>query len=589
VTFRRRSYPEVLETLLTSLSGGVAAEPHPFPPDGGATPPVRMPLLQANVTDVVAVHGTRNGRSHRFRKGIDFLLDGDRQTLVWPEGGELPDSGTTVQVSYYGERRPGPVTDIETGSVVRTLAESFALEVAGLYAQLEAVYASAFIATASGRSLDNVVALLGIERVAGGRAATQVEFTRAPGARGAISIPAGTRVLDPSGDVEYETTEAVTLAPEQKSIWVRARDLEPNDPVPADTLTVLPVPIAGIAKVTNPAPAAIVTQSESDEELRTRARNFLHGSERATVGALGQAIAWQGGGITADIEEDRAQPGRVRIRPHADALPAELQQRLLAAIEDARPAGVRVDLLDEGGPERVDLALRLTSSDTLLEQELRAAHDAVRARVVEYFAKLPVREDGSVNRLVGLVMGVDGVQDVRIVDATVGGESVLDREAGLFRLGGVPTVLGELRIADPNLATQLLVLVTYPSGEAVPDAAAARAAVGTALSYVNEQNAGEAPADAGEAARRVLSYGKLLHVLPLPGRAGGSLEDFDDGVAEGLSPALPAASDVLPYRVSFLLTQASGLSVRLSQSGHAYALTPFERVGLAGVELQRED
>ena len=32
MSLRRRIFPEVLENLLTSVSGGVAAEPHPFPP-----------------------------------------------------------------------------------------------------------------------------------------------------------------------------------------------------------------------------------------------------------------------------------------------------------------------------------------------------------------------------------------------------------------------------------------------------------------------------------------------------------------------------------------------------------------------------
>ena len=99
----------------------------------------------------------------------------------------------------------------------------------GLYAQLQAVYESAFVDTATGSSLDNVVALLGIERVRGGRPAGEVEFTRAPGSPGEITIPAGTRVATADGNVEYETTETVAMAQGQGTIRVVARDLEPND------------------------------------------------------------------------------------------------------------------------------------------------------------------------------------------------------------------------------------------------------------------------------------------------------------------------------------------------------------------------
>jgi len=589
VSVRRRAYPEVLETLLTSLTGGVAAETHPFPPAGAeATPPVTMPLLDTNATHLVAVYGTRNGRSHRFRKGSDVDLDPDGGALVWPAGAELPDVGTTVQVSYYVEGRTSVVSDIETGSVVRTLAEAVALEIAGLYAQLDAVYESAFIETASGRALEHVVALLGIERVEGGRGVTKVEFNRAAGSRGAISIPAGTRVMDPAGTVEYETLDSVTLSPEARTIRVEARDVESNAPVPADTLSVLPVPIAGIARVTNPAPARVATTAETDAELRARAKSFLHGSERATLGALRHAIAWHGGGMTADIEEDPDLPGRVAIRPHVEALSPAMEQRLLAAIEEARPAGVLVRLLDERPPGRIDLSLRLSTTDTLLEEEVRGAHDEVRRAVGRYFEKLPAREDGSTSRLVGAIMAVDGVEDVRLLDVVMDGVSVLDGGAGILRLGGAPTVLGELRIADTNVPTRVLLLVTHPVGTEAPAVADMRSALDAAIAYLNDRNAREVEAGAADEARRALSYGRLLHALPLPGKPAGSLAAFDAAASAGGAPDLPDASSIQPYRASFVLTQSTGMSVWLAEAGQAYELVPYERLSLAGVDLEPE-
>jgi uncharacterized phage protein gp47/JayE len=590
VSFRRRSYPEVLENLLTTLSGGVAAETQPFPPEAATSAPFRMPLEQTQPRDVISVHGTRNGQSHRFRKGADFVLDGN--ALVWPDSAELPDAGTVVHINYFGPPRPGPVTDIHTGSVVRTVAETIALEIAGVYAQLEAVYESAFIDTAEGRSLDNVVALLGIERVRSGRATTQVEFTRAPGTRGAITIPAGTRVMDEAGEVEYGTTEDATLPPEQKTIRVHARDLEANDPVAADALVVLPVPIAGVVKVTNPAPASIGTRDETDEELRTRAKSFLHGSERGTLGALQQAVASQGGGITADIIE-ASTPGFVSITPHAETIPPTLYQRLATAVLEVRPAGVKVTIEAAEAPQKIDLELRLTTISTLLEPDLRAAHEAVRNKITDYFAKLPVNEAVSINKLVGLALGVSGVEDVRILSATLeDGSSVLDREAGVIdvvdaQAERLPKTLGALRIADPNLATTLLAAVTFADGDAPPDAAQMRAALEEAIAYLNDLNASE-PAGSMDSERRNVSHGKLLLVTPLPGHIPGDLEAHDTVVAGGGSPLLPDAAAILPYRVSFVFTQAAGVSARLTQASHSYQLTPFERLTLGGVEVAVE-
>ena len=57
-----------------------------------------------------------------------------------------------------------PLTDDSEGSVVRTLAEAFARELAICYQQLRKVYQHGFLDTAEGVALDNVVALLGMSR-----------------------------------------------------------------------------------------------------------------------------------------------------------------------------------------------------------------------------------------------------------------------------------------------------------------------------------------------------------------------------------------------------------------------------------------
>jgi hypothetical protein len=212
----------------------------------------------------------------------------------------------------------------------------------------------------------------------------------------------------------------------------------------------------------------------------------------------------------------------------------------------------------------------------------------VRAKIADYFARLPVRADGSVNKLIGLALAVPGVEDVRILNAKLDdGTDVLDRDAGTLAIADLPTVLGALRIADPNLATTLNAAVTYPDGDAPPDASQIRGALEEVIAYLNNANASE-PAGPVDQAKRVVAYGKLLLVTPLPGRAAGDLEAHDALVADGGAPPLPDASAILPYRVSFVLTQATGLTARLSQAAHAYTLTPFERITLGGVEVAVE-
>ncbi len=185
MSFRRRTFPEVLENLLTTLTGGVASESQPFPPPGATTAPYTLVLQQPPAADVVSVWGARDGEPHEFRKGTDYQLSDDGRTIVLPEkGAEFPDPASLLYVNYVPAAAQPELTDLQIGSVLRTLCETTALELGRIYALLETVYQSGFVDTASADALDNVVALLGIERVRGGRPAGVVEFTRASGDAG---------------------------------------------------------------------------------------------------------------------------------------------------------------------------------------------------------------------------------------------------------------------------------------------------------------------------------------------------------------------------------------------------------------------
>ena len=590
MSLRRRTYPEVVDNVLTALTQGVAAESHPFPPPTGG-PPFTHPLERPPVASVVSVYGSRGGAPHRFRDGADYAL-ADDATLAWQDGADLPDAGTLIQVNYLPADAEPVLTDIQTGSVVRTLSEAMAKEMARLYAQLEAVYKAGFIDSAEGRSLDNLVALLGIERVAGGHAAGDIEFRRAGGSRGTVFVPVGTRVSTVDGEIAYATTAGVSLAEGQQTVRTSARDLEPgNDILPADALVVLPTPIAGIAAVSNPAPTAITTQDESDEQLRARAKSFLAGSEKATRGSLEHALARLG--VQAEIDEqtsDGVKNGRVVVTPQAEQLAPELEQRLLTSVAACRPLGVEVTLAGVAQPRRVDLEMRLTTTSGLLEEDLRGIQDAVEAAVAGYFAALPSQQAGSVSKLVGLAFGVDGVEDVRVVRATLDdGTDVLDREAGTLALDGLVTTLGTLRLADPALPTRLDVVVGFAAGDPPPDSAAIPSALGETISYLNEINASEPAAGEAPDDRRSASFARLLHSLPLPVRPGQTLRAHDDAVAAGNDPGLPTAADVAPYAPRFVLTAASGDATVLAADDDRYDLTPFERLTLAGIEIEIEE
>src|SRR5690606_35498027 len=182
-----------------------------------------------------------------------------------------------LTVNYYPlHTDPVPLTDVNVGSVARTLMETFGRELALLQQQLGRVYDSAFLDTAEGSALDRVVALVGVGRVPTGHAVVTVTFSRHSGAAGRTTLPASTAVSDASGH-RYRTLVSLTMEPNETSGEVLAGGDSPGTPeVDAGAIDRLEVLIAGISGVTNAQPARRLAAPESDEDLRRRARGALH-------------------------------------------------------------------------------------------------------------------------------------------------------------------------------------------------------------------------------------------------------------------------------------------------------------------------
>jgi len=583
MSFRRRAYPELVDNILTRLIGGVAAESYPFPP--AIKPPFKHPLERPPVRTITSVYGLRNGESVQFKSGVDFELQ-DSQVLVWKENGGVPDKGSTFQVNYIGGKSAGPVTDIQVGSVARTLLEAAALEMAGLYAQMELVYQSGFVDTAQGSALDQVVSLLGIDRVLAGRNSATLEFRRTVGSRGDIFIPALTRVLTADGAIEYETTAAVTVVDGQTVVKVGARDtVDANDPVPAGALVLIAKTISGIDSVSNSEPSTVTASDEADNDLRTRAKSFLHGSERGTLAAIRQAIAREN--VLADVSE--SAPGIVNIIFHGGDFTPEQKLRIERAVDEVRPAGILMNYSYAASPQAVDIEIRLTTQKGLLEEDLRRIQGDIKNKIADYFRKLEVKATGSINRIVGAALETAGVEDVRILGATVEGNDVLDRESGVLAIGGAPTVLGELIITDPNLPTLLQVSVRFPKNIAAPDKSAITAALNAEIAYLNQLNAVDLPPSAGlaELAKRQLSFGRLALSLPLPAKTTLGMANYDAAVATGTAPALPGIEALGNYSVQWTFISETGLGTIIDAADSPmYVLSDFERLSLGGVEVQ---
>ena len=108
------------------------------------------------------------------------------------------------------------------------------------------------------------------------------------------------------------------MAPNQNTVTVTANDLEPaNDPVEANVLTVLPVPIAGVSAVTNPGPASRATADETDAALhQSRVARKRPEVEQVFAVAVAECIAER---IAQQSAGGRGDPDRREIQqPEAD-------------------------------------------------------------------------------------------------------------------------------------------------------------------------------------------------------------------------------------------------------------------------------
>lgn len=196
---------------------------------------------------------------------------------------------------------PNGRIDLSDQSVIGQLVGIFASKLAEIHEVMQAVYASAYAASAEGASLDAVVDLVGITR----RAATASTVTlRLTGLNGTV-IAAGSTVRDPDRpDIEWSTlTEATITAGGVVTVDAQCSTtgvIIAN----ANTLTEIVTPIAGWNTVLNPADATPGLADETDVELRQRLVDLGFAPGSATVSAIRSALLQVEGVTTASVFEN---------------------------------------------------------------------------------------------------------------------------------------------------------------------------------------------------------------------------------------------------------------------------------------------
>jgi uncharacterized phage protein gp47/JayE len=418
--------------VLTNLTQGVAGEVKRIPPYDPTARPVRVPdvvLDRRPVKRVSLVAGSVESAPGELTPYVFTLNDyelvptspddpDDVSTIRFLPFGRKPAPDTDLRVNYYPRNAdPAPVTDLNVGSVVRTLVEALAKELAIVYAQLNLAYESGFVETATGVSLDRVVALLGLRRYQAGRPVGTVRFSRRAGSVGTISIPAGTPVTNSEDTIRYETSETHSMLAGESTTEVRVRGATADTPVvPEGTLTVIQRAIAGVDTVVNERATSRATEDETDVELRARARGAVGASNKGTIAALVSGLLQTPGVRAVNVDEfPNDVPGELRLSISLDSPgTGELPKAVAARIEELRPAGVRVIPQTAA---TADLAARISlvlAGSHLAPTEIEQIHDGVRRTLAGLVTKAGVGQKIRTGPLVSAVLA-----DERIVDASI--------------------------------------------------------------------------------------------------------------------------------------------------------------------------
>lgn len=340
-----RPYREVVEDILTAIIGGIVNEPIIYDIKSDFYP------LAQPAQDLRRVTGLVNEDRYTFQRNIDYQFSAGDNALIWEDGGNHPDDETTFFVDYFQQNSSSPLSDINVGSVTRTLSEAIGREIATVYQQINLAYRSGFIDSAEGKALDLVVAILGVTRKTKDFAVGLITLFRDPAATGNITIAQGVRMTTTKGDVLFETTEPRTLQRGQLRIEapIRAGEAFRGEVgmVATEAITLLVQPIEGIDRIANLEPTILSAEDETDEQLRGRARARLRSLGKATIPALSRVV-FESRAKLLEVR-DPASPPIKRTLPGTVDLLVEIEPEKLPALRGAvnqtRAAGVLANVI----------------------------------------------------------------------------------------------------------------------------------------------------------------------------------------------------------------------------------------------------
>ncbi|MBM7623638.1 baseplate J/gp47 family protein [Sporohalobacter salinus] len=333
----------------------------------------------------------------------------------------------------------GNEVNLEDDSPLGKFIKLNAFETAIAWNEAENVYNSAYVFSASGQQLDNIVVRVGITRKEATAAQGKVIFFGDEG----IEIPTGFLIeTDTEDSIQFKTTQAGIIDSSGSIMLdIVAKEKGQHTNVPADTITTITNPLPGLDRVTNNKKTKGGQDRESDMELRDRYFDSVSKAGGSTTNAI-LANVFEVDGVRAAIviENDTFQEvDGIPPKSFETVVLGGIGKDIANAIMDKKAGGIQAYgtnetyiLQDNSGEDKiikfsraVEVPVYVYVSLTTNDSEFPSDGEIqVKNEIIDYIGGtnsdgekllgLSLGDDVVYNKIIDAVMSVDGVQDASI-------------------------------------------------------------------------------------------------------------------------------------------------------------------------------
>ena len=282
----------------------------------------------------------------------------------------IDDIITTLETNI--QENSGRDVDLRQDSPIKQALDTFAIEIAELWASQEENYYSAFYDEAFGSQLDDILKLAGVTRIPRRSATGEIVFQTEQPNNEDIQIQSGTEVRTEETDtvppIPFKTTETVSLLSGETSVTAKIKGLEPWETdiddkylgtqtnVASNTIQTLSTPIAGIDTVTNLTETGDTAQDyisgrdkERDAEFKNRYKQILPGENNEALSSIQSSIFNAHEKISSvsmkenNTVTDNTSSGGLPPKSFSPTVldDGTLGQEIADAILSSRPAGIQ--------------------------------------------------------------------------------------------------------------------------------------------------------------------------------------------------------------------------------------------------------